>query len=76
MVAGSEEPHAQCIPVSIRLHIRYDILDYLLGIIVGPVEMSSVVLVVHFTVGYVIRVGGVYYSWHTFIITKKGPSRM
>lgn len=70
MVIGMEKAHPQRIPRPVGLHVRYDIFDYLLRIIIGTIKMPLVVLMVHFAVGYIVRVGGVYYPRHTFIITK------
>ena len=69
MVVGMEKAHPQCIPRPVSLDIRYNILDYLLRIIIGTIKMTLIIVVVCFAISNVVGVCSIYYSRHIFIIT-------
>lgn len=73
MVSCVGEFHTKSVPWAVCFYIRYDVLDYLLRIIIGPIVSSFPILMVIFAVSNIVRVCGVYYSGHIFIITKEPP---
>ena len=73
MVSCVSKLHTESVPWAICIYIRYDIFDYLLRIIIGPIVSPFSILMIIFTIGYIVWVCGVYYPCHITIITKRQP---
>ena len=62
VVSCVSEFHTESVPWAVCFYIRYNIFDYLFRIIIGPIVSSFSILMIIFTIGYIVRVCGVYYT--------------
>ena len=73
MVSCVGEFHPESVPWAVCFYIGYNILNYLLRIIISPIVGPFPILMVVFAVSNVVRVCGIYYPCHISIITKRQP---